>query len=103
MARYRIVCTVQVPADAHPRNAKIVAVGTGTDADRAARRWEVKEVVAAMDAGDSFYTKGDRSGRVAEVEKYWCAVCGEWHIRSAPDAVLDNNLDSLRTCRGFGS
>lgn len=95
---YRIVCTEQVPAAAHPRDAKIVAVGTGTDPDRADQRWTVSDVVSAMDRGDRFYTRGKASGKAAWVEKYWCAPCGEWHIRSEADAVTDNNLDSLREC-----
>lgn len=99
MASYRIVCTEQVPADNHPRNAKIVAVGTGTDPDKADQRWTVSKVVASMDRGDTFYTKGKVSGKVAKVEKYWCHACGAWHIRSSADAVIDNNLDSLRACR----
>ncbi len=99
MARYRIVCTEQVPASQHPRNAKIIAVGTGTDPEKATQRWTVTQVVEAIDRGDTFYTKGERSGKVAEVEKYWCSICGAWHIRSSADAVTDNNLDSLRTCR----
>jgi hypothetical protein len=58
----------------------------------------VPEVIAAMDRGDTFYTKGKASGRVAWVEKYWCHACGGWHIRTRPDVVTDNNLDSLRAC-----
>lgn len=99
MASYRIVCTDQIPAANHPRNAKIVAVGIGTDPDRANQRWTVYEVIAAMDRGHSFYTKGRTSGRVATVVKYWCSSCNAWHIRSSADAVIDNNLDSLRACR----
>ena len=98
MADFRIVCTDQVPATAHPRNAKIVTVGTGRDPDRADRRWSVPEVIAAIDGGDRFYTRGKASGIVAWVEKYWCASCGAWHIRTGADATTDNNLDSLRAC-----
>ena len=98
MADYRVVCSEQVPAAAHSRNAKIVAVGTGSDPDRASQRWTVAEVVNAMQRGDRFYTQGKASGRVAWVEKYWCPACGGWHIRSTRDAVVDNNLDSLRAC-----
>lgn len=95
---YRVVCTEQIPAAAHPRNAKIVAVGTGSDPERADQRWTVAEVVSAMGRGDRFYTRGKASGLVAWVEKYWCGVCGAWHIRTEPDATLDNNLDYLRAC-----
>lgn len=98
MSEYRIVCTTQVPAKVHPRDAKIVAVGTGTDPDRADARWTVFEVIAAMGRGDRFYTKGKASGLVARIVKYWCSICGDWHIRSEPDATLENNLDYLRAC-----
>ncbi len=100
MAQYRVVCTEQVSAQAHPVQGKIVAVGTNaTGGGTATARWRVPEVVAALDVGDYFYTYGEQSGKVARVIKYWCSTCGgEWHIKSAPDAVLDKNLDSLRAC-----
>lgn len=103
MADYRIVCTVQEPADQPPTHAHIVAVGTGTDPAQAAKRWTLDEVLTAMDRGDRFYTQGERTGRVALVEKYVCARCRRTYIRSNPDAVADNNLDGLRPCRSFGT
>ena len=99
MSTYRIVCTDQIPFQNHPTRAKIVSVGTGSDASKAETKWTVAEVIAAIDQGHSFYTKGPQSGKIAYVEKYWCASCSEWHIRSKADAVVDNNLDSLRRCR----
>lgn len=98
MSKYRIVCTEQEPASQPPTHALIVAVGTGTDPGAADRRWTLDEVVRAMDAGDNFHTQGASSGKIARVEKYLCTACRRTHIRSAPDAVTDNNLDSLRRC-----
>lgn len=95
--QYKIVCTEQVPYGHPPSSARIVAVGVGND-PRSAVRWLVQEVVAAMDRGATFYTVGERSGKVALVEKYWCGQCSRYHIRSAADAVYDNNLDSLQYC-----
>jgi len=96
MESYRIVCTEQ---ETEPTtHAHIVAVGTGANPDSAKKRWTLNEVLAAMDGGDTFYTKGESSGKVARVEKYVCGSCRRTHIRSAPDAVADNNLDSLRRC-----
>ena len=95
---YRIVCTVQVPADHTPTRAHIVEVGTGGDAHKATRRWTLDEVIAAMDRGDQFFTKGEQSGKIAFVEKFWCSHCARDYIRSKPDAVTDNNLDYLRIC-----
>lgn len=100
MASYRVVCAEQVPSRAHPLNGKIVAVGSNdSGGGQATGRWTVPEVVSALDAGHVFYTYGEQSRETARVIKYWCTACGgEWHIKSSPDAVPDNNLDSLRLC-----
>ena len=98
MARYRIVCTTQEPVNEPNRNAHIVAVGTGNDPARVDRRWTLDQVLRAMDSGDSFYTQGVQSGKIAAVEKYQCPYCRRTFIRSTPDAVADNNLDNLPRC-----
>lgn len=99
MAQYRIVCTNQEPIGVPHSHAHIVRVGTGTDPEAADQRWTLDEVLRAMDEGNIFYTQGTSSGKIALVEKYICARCQRWYIRSKPDAVSDNNLDNLRTCR----
>lgn len=98
MSSYRIVCTVQEPADKPPSHQHIVAVGTGTDPNYWQSRWSLQQVLDAMDSGDTFYTVGVQSGKRAEVEKYWCGRCSRWFIRSHADAVKDNNLDNLPRC-----
>lgn len=98
MAYHRIVCTEQQPFGKPPTHAHIVAVGTGENPSSASRSWTLKEVIDAMDRGDVFFTKGEGSGRVALVVKYLCSHCFGYHIKSAPDSVADNNLDSLRYC-----
>ncbi|HKO97080.1 MAG TPA: DUF3892 domain-containing protein [Pyrinomonadaceae bacterium] len=98
MERYRIVCTEQEPVTEPTTHAHIVRVGTGTDTEKADKRWSLNEVLAAIDKGDSFYTQGKETGKVAEVEKYICAKCRRTWVRSTPDSVKDNNLDSLRRC-----
>jgi len=98
MARYRIVCTTQVPASKPPAHQHIVEVGTGTDPAKANKRWSLAEVIAAMRRSDTFYTQGVNSGKVAEVDPYTCPYCSVTHIRSRADAVPDNNLDNLRRC-----
>jgi len=95
---FRIVCTEQEPAQNPPEHAHIVAVGTGTDPDKADQRLTLAQVIQKMDNKDRFYTKGIRTGKIAWVEKYWCSYCNRHHIRSSPDATTDNNLDSLRYC-----
>ena len=99
MSSYRIVCTEQEPESQPATHAHIVAVGTGNDPDRYSNRWTLAEVLKAMTDGDTFYTTGTSSGKTAQVEKVPCKVCGRTIIRSAADAVTDNNLDSLRRCR----
>ena len=96
---YRIVCTTQEPFGAPPKHAHIVAVGVGDDPSKATERFTLEEVISKMDRGDRFYTKGERSGRIALVIKVRCTHCGHCIIKSVPDAVQDNNLDSLRYCR----
>ena len=99
--RYRIVCTKQEPVTNHPENAHIVAVGVGNDPGKADRLFTLNQVLQKMDNGDTFYTKGTKTGKEAEVIDYKCAYCQQRHIRSVPDATTDNNLDYLRICRSF--
>lgn len=98
MTIYRIVCTTQEPIAAPHDRAHIIEVGVGLDPDSAEARLSLSEVIQKMDNGDRFYTKGNLSGREAQVEKYYCQRCYRWHIRSTADAVSDNNLDNLRRC-----
>src|SRR5689334_14933256 len=98
MAQYRIICTTQEPAQLPNDRAHIVAVGTGSFASTYDRYWLLDEVLTAMDHGDTFFTFGEVSRRTANVEKYQCPFCLRTHIRSSPDAVKDNNLDSLPRC-----
>jgi hypothetical protein len=79
--------------------AHIVAVGTGSSASSSDKYWLLSEVLAAMDAGDEFYTFGETSRKTASVDKYVCPWCTQTHIRSTPDAVEDNNLDNLPSCQ----
>jgi hypothetical protein len=98
MATYRIVCTVKEPPGHSNQEEHIVAVGVGDDANTAVQKLSLDEVLVAMDLADIFYTKGTTSDTVALVQKYTCTRCGRVHIRSATDAVTDNNLDSLPRC-----
>lgn len=98
MAKYRIVCTTQEPIGESHDRAHIVDVGIGVDPYQAEYRFSLSEVIHRMDKGDIFYTKGIVSNKTALVEKYYCQYCRRWHIRSAADAVSDNNLDNLRRC-----
>ena len=96
--QYRIICTNQEPVGVTHDHAHIVAVGTGTSSTHYDRKWSLAEVLQAMDRGDTFYTRGEQSGRIASVERYRCSRCMTTSIRSSPDAVRDNNLDNLNRC-----
>jgi hypothetical protein len=98
MARYRIICTRQEPATAPPSHQHIVSVGTGTEPRHYNNLWTLDQVLEAMRRGDSFFTQGEQSGRIAEVESYQCTYCRRMHIRSHRDVVTDNNLDNLSRC-----
>jgi hypothetical protein len=99
MATHRIICTIQEPSGQPNDVAHIVQVGTGTTATYYDRLWSVDEVVSAMQSGDTFYTQGEQTGKIAQVEIVRCQTCGRYILRSAPDAVRDNNLDNLPRCR----
>ena len=99
MTKYRIVCTDQEPVYQPTNHAHIVSVGIGNEAGKADAKMTLAQVIAAIDAGDEFWTYGDESKRWARVHKVPCGNCGRFIIRSAADAVTDNNLDSLRRCR----
>jgi hypothetical protein len=98
MATYRIVCTNQIPATKPPQHAHIVAVGVGSDPGKYNASISLNQVIQMMNNGDKFFTQGINSGKIAWVEKYTCNYCNQTHIRSTPDKVADNNLDSLPYC-----
>lgn len=97
MSQYRIVCTRQEPVCQPNNRAHIVAVGTGTPSGYE-QIWTLSQVLTAMALGNTFYTQGAQSGKVAMVESYRCGYCGNGHIRSVADNVTDNNLDNLPRC-----
>lgn len=101
MTRYRVVCTIQEPLDKPHDVAHIISIGTGDDSDTASRKWDLKDVLVALDSGNSFFTKSPSTGKEASVNKYECKTCRRFTIRSSPDAIKDNNLDNLRKCRNF--
>ena len=63
--------------------------------------WHKEHAIAAIKAGHVFYTVSPSTGREATVLVVACGHCGREIIRSSADAVMDNNLDSLRRCGKF--
>ena len=98
MADYRVICTWQEPASQSTTHAHIVKVGTGPTAQEYTLTWTVAEVIQAIRAGHRFYTVSPSTGKTALVQVINCTRCQRPTIRSAPDAVTDNNLDSLPRC-----
>lgn len=96
---YRIVCTDQEPYYLPTTHAHIVAVGVGSDPAAAQERQTRETVIAGIRAGDRYFTVSPSTARKAYVEVVGCGWrCGVEVIRSIPDQVTDNNLDSLRRC-----
>jgi hypothetical protein len=95
-AEYQIVCAERLESHEH-----ITHVGTGTNADKATKRWTVQAIRNALENGDQFYTVSPSTDRVADVRAYNAVVEGRTveTIRSASDAIPDNNLDNIRVCR----
>jgi hypothetical protein len=92
----KIVCTEQSNPPA-PGHGHITAVGIGSDPTKASHRETVTQVRANLSNGVVYYTVSPSTGKVALVHTFDCR-CGVKTIRSAPDAVRDNNLDNLRLC-----
>lgn len=98
MATFRIVCTEQEPVYQPHSHAHIVRVGTG-DSSGWSQKWTKDQVVQAIRSRrHNFYTYGTTSGQTAWVQAVRCSSCSGWIIKSAPDAVRDNNLDNLPAC-----
>jgi len=98
MASWRVVC-VKRGTIKHPKpHSHITGVGTGDRADWADMRWTLREVLAAMEEGDTFYTWSEATGRITPIETYECPQCGSTCIRSSEGSAPDNNLDAMRNC-----
>jgi hypothetical protein len=98
MTQHRIIGTRQESFETPRRHAHVVIVGTEKLAGYS-KLWTITQVYNAMDKGDTFYTCGETSQKMAAVQKYSCPLCDESTLRSAPDAVTDNNLDNLPACQ----
>ena len=96
MASYRIVCVSTL----HPHR-HITDVGVGNDSSQAEAMWSVEKVRSMIREGHRFITYSPSTGKYADVRPDDCkyAGCTVKTIRSAADAVADNNLDNMRACR----
>ena len=92
MAEYQIVCVDRVAG-----HGQITHVGI----QGLPGVWTVAQVRGCIARGNSFYTESPSTRAVAGVEPYdWADQAQTIEtIRSAGDAIDDNNLDNLRACR----
>jgi hypothetical protein len=92
MAEYQIVCVDRVAGHGHITHVGIQGL-PGV--------WTVTQVRGCIGRGNSFYTVSPTTRAVAGVEPYDLLQLSQTieTIRSAGDAVDDNNLDSIRACR----
>jgi hypothetical protein len=83
----------------HPHR-HILSVGVGGWSSAPTVRLTVGQVRAALSAGEVFYTYSPSTQKTALVDPDTCKAtgCTVKTIRSAPDAVWDNNLDNLAVC-----
>ena len=96
--RQRIVCVERDPMFLPRPHPHVARVGTGLEPGTPARLWTVDEVIEGFARGDSFFTRSPSTGRIARIEIVACEVCGRRILRSATDAVTDNDLDELSGC-----
>lgn len=85
MTDYKIDCSIQTNCRA---SGHIIGVRIEN------QEYTVQQIYGYMNQGHRFYTEAPFSGLRALVNK-WDCPCGRGTLRSAPDAVTANNLDSL--------
>lgn len=92
MAEYHIVCVDRVAVHGHITHVGLSGL-PGV--------WTVAQVRGSISRGNSFYTVSASTREVAGVEPYDVIHLDQMieTIRSAADAVQDNNLDNLQACR----
>ena len=91
MSQYEITCVTKSARTAASHH-HIVEVGIKGEP----KLLTVADVYERMRQVDLFFTVSPSSGAIAFVHKDHC--CGIDTLRSAPDAIADNNLDNLSAC-----
>jgi hypothetical protein len=92
MAEYQIVCVDRVEGHGHITHVGIQGL-PGV--------WTIAQVRGCIARGNSFYTVSPTTRTIAGVEPYDLVQLSQTieSIRSARDAIDDNNLDNMRACR----
>lgn len=93
MARHKVHCVTMAPP-ANPRDlAHPQAIGTEDG-----RRWSIDEVLAALDAGEEFFTRRAASRADAGLFAFDCRLCGQRTVRSSPTEP-HNRIEQHPACR----
>ncbi len=97
MTLYPVTCRMTIDTEHGHRH--VDRVGTDTDMG-GTKLWTVAAVANALARGDRFYVESPATGATAMVSNYYCTPCRTMTLRSAPDAVADNNVENLPPCEG---
>ncbi len=76
----------------------VTGVGTGERPDWADLRWELAQVLEAMEEGDIFTIQTETSGRVTPIESALCPHCRQTIIRATEGREGGGALEALREC-----
>jgi hypothetical protein len=67
MASWRVVCVKRETVNQPKPHIHITGVGTGDRANWADMRWALREVLAAMDEEDTFYTQSETTVHITPI------------------------------------
>lgn len=101
--RHQVIGTRQEPPGLGPNHARIVGLCTAEGPDDC-RYWTLDALLAALDAGERFYTVDPASGAKANVHSAQCTTCGRRTVRSRSSTALKSpktRLDSLPRTGNF--
>ena len=100
MVRYRVIA-VRCLDIRHPEmHRHVTSVVTGRGRGTHESSWTAAQVIDAIAQGHLFYTVGEATGKVAEIESFTCPMCGQEWIRTGEHAVADNTLELLPPADG---
>jgi hypothetical protein len=89
-----IVCVNWSEVELPEPHSHITRLGTGDRADWADMRWDLDQVVEAIQQGDSFVVVQDSIDPIHAVKAGPCPVCGQMVLSTGDDALMTE----LQTC-----
>lgn len=97
MVSHRVFCT-ETASVGDDHDVHVEAVGVGREPDQPERRLTRQEVYDRLAEGETFYTRGPESEKVAVVAEHRCAVCGEPTLQTHGAVTTDNAIETLPAC-----